>query len=414
MSNRVPALALAAALGATAAGAVEIGAVGAANLTTTGQPPGADVRQLRIAERVVLDERIVSNDNGLAQFLFLDQSTLTIGPNADVTLDRFVYDPDAGTGEMALSVARGALRLIGGRVSKQNDATIATPGAVVGLRGGMATVDVSDEGTRVVLLAGEYARITAGGETLTLSRPGASAVIDGAGGAAAPRYAGVIDAAVAANLLGALRSAGDGGFRAATRPDAPDSARAAGAPKGDTVSTTGELAANADTGDDQREIDRAEQAAQTALYSNPGNLGIENMGFVPVGSNGAVRGQLVWGDRADLDLRLVLPDGAGEVFFNEKRVTFNDGGATAVLDVDNKGDVIDFGSSGRVENIAVNGARVPPGVYVFVVDAFSLKGLPESRFQLTVSADGGATVTRIGDALRAPREQRALDIVKRD
>jgi hypothetical protein len=224
----------------------------------------------------------------------------------------------------------------------------------------------------------------------------------------------VIDAAAAAAMLGALRSTGDGGFRAAVRPEAPDSARAAGAPQGETVSTSGERAADSDAGDEQRNIDRAEQAAQTALYSNPGALGVENMGFVPVGSNGAVRGQLVWNDRADLDLRLVLPDGAGEVFFDNKRVSFNDGGALAVLDADNKGDVIDFGSDGRVENIAVNGARVPPGVYVFVVDAFNLRGLSESPFRLTVTADGGATITRVDDTLIRPRDTRSLDIVKRD
>jgi hypothetical protein len=49
---------------------------------------------------------------------FRDNSNLTLGENATVVVDRFVFDPDAGVGQAALNSAKGALRLVTGRVSE--------------------------------------------------------------------------------------------------------------------------------------------------------------------------------------------------------------------------------------------------------------------------------------------------------
>ena len=63
-------------------------------------------------------------------------------------------------------------------------------------------------------------------------------------------------------------------------------------------------------------------------------------GFIPVGGTGVIRGQLIWTTSADLDLHLTLPD-EQEVFFGNPHVTFNSGKATATLDHDNLGGIID-------------------------------------------------------------------------
>jgi hypothetical protein len=49
--------------------------------------------------------------------LFLDQTTLSLAPNTTIVLDRFVFDPDRGTGEIGLQLTEGALRFIGGTLS---------------------------------------------------------------------------------------------------------------------------------------------------------------------------------------------------------------------------------------------------------------------------------------------------------
>ncbi len=55
-------------------------------------------------------------------------------------IDKFVYDPATGTGEMVTTLAKGALRFVGGQLSHQGAATVKTPVATIGIRGGTATI----------------------------------------------------------------------------------------------------------------------------------------------------------------------------------------------------------------------------------------------------------------------------------
>jgi len=51
------------------------------------------------------------------QVTFRDQTNLTLGENATIVVDRFVFDPDASVGEAALNATKGAFRLTTGRIS---------------------------------------------------------------------------------------------------------------------------------------------------------------------------------------------------------------------------------------------------------------------------------------------------------
>jgi hypothetical protein len=73
--------------------------------------------------------------------LFLDGSALTAGPNSDVVLDEFVYDPASETGKLSISATKGVLRLVGGKISKNEPITLKTPTATIGIRGGIAVYD---------------------------------------------------------------------------------------------------------------------------------------------------------------------------------------------------------------------------------------------------------------------------------
>ncbi len=110
--------------------------------------------------------------------------------------------------------------------------------------------------------------------------------------------------------------------------------------------------------------------------------------FVPVGSDGVIRGQLVWSTAADLDLHLILPD-QQEVFYANPTVSFNQARATAMLDHDNVGRIIDAPPDLRVENIAVNGT-LSSGNYTFFARSFATPNSSDS-FTLTVSDANGNT-----------------------
>ena len=132
--------------------------------------------------------------------------------------------------------------------------------------------------------------------------------------------------------------------------------------------------------------------------SRPGG---EEAGFVDVGGTGVIRGQLVWNTSADLDLHLILPDNQ-EVFFANQRVTFNNGRATAELDVDNLGDDINVPPSTRVENIVVNGVPLN-GLYTFFVNNFNASN-GSDQFTLRISGNG-TTQTLTGSLSQGQNSQ---------
>src|SRR3546814_19875129 len=80
------------------AGAARVGTTAAVNPQATGTPPGGETRTLFVGSDIVFEERIVTTAAGQTQILFVDQSSLTVGPKAEVVIDRFVHIPARTTG----------------------------------------------------------------------------------------------------------------------------------------------------------------------------------------------------------------------------------------------------------------------------------------------------------------------------
>jgi len=153
----------------------EIGVAAAVNPQAQGTPPAAEARTLQVGIQVQENERIVTSAGGQAQMLFLDESAFTIGPNSDVVLDEFVFDPSTGTGKIALTAAKGVFRLVGGKISKRTPVTLKTPTATIGIRGGIALVNVAANGaTQATFLFGDQMTVDTGGGRRTANRPGFS------------------------------------------------------------------------------------------------------------------------------------------------------------------------------------------------------------------------------------------------
>ena len=151
----------------------KIGVTSASNLTTTGFPPVSPEHLLRIGVEVVGDERVITTKDGRAQLLFLDHSALTVGPNSNLVLDKFVYDPDAGVGELAFSATKGLFRLVGGRISKNTPVTITTSAGTIGIRGGVAIVSIEEGGpVEATFLFGKEMTVESEGRVVTATRPG--------------------------------------------------------------------------------------------------------------------------------------------------------------------------------------------------------------------------------------------------
>ena len=107
---------------------------------------------IEIGTQVVENEKIQTTATGSVQVLFIDKTTLNVGPNSTLVIDRFVYNPATTRGQLALSLGKGVLRVVGGAATHSEGATIRTPVAAIGLRGGIAIISHSAaKGTEAIL-----------------------------------------------------------------------------------------------------------------------------------------------------------------------------------------------------------------------------------------------------------------------
>src|SRR6056297_3413343 len=101
-----PAL-LAALLGAEAAAQpVQAGvAGGVVSPVEVSGPPRAAPLAVESGMEMFLDDRIRTGEEARMQLLLLDETVFTVGPNSDFVIDRYVYDPDQGLGEVTGTMA---------------------------------------------------------------------------------------------------------------------------------------------------------------------------------------------------------------------------------------------------------------------------------------------------------------------
>ncbi len=134
------------------AAAQEVGTATAVNPSAQGAAPSAaKLVALTVGARIVHKERIQTSPSGTVQLLFLDKSTLSIAPNTNLLIDEFVFNPSAGSGHSAITLAEGAFRYVGGLVSHQGEAQVTTSAAVIGIRGGTVTIKHhAKRGTRII------------------------------------------------------------------------------------------------------------------------------------------------------------------------------------------------------------------------------------------------------------------------
>ena len=121
------------------AAGVEIGVNSAVKGDVTIKSGEQAAKQAVIKSPVFLGDVVKSNRVGSLQVLLKDQTLFTVGPDCDLTIDKFVYDPTKNTNAMSATVKKGMFRFMSGNISKSgpNSVSIDTPVASMGIRGTM-------------------------------------------------------------------------------------------------------------------------------------------------------------------------------------------------------------------------------------------------------------------------------------
>ena len=102
--------------------------------SVTPEASGSVGGTLSAGSGVHANETVKTGSSGKAGLQFNDQSNLSVGSSSQVRLDKFVYDPNKGTGSTAIEVTRGTFRFSTGSQNK-GEVKIKTPYGTLGTRG---------------------------------------------------------------------------------------------------------------------------------------------------------------------------------------------------------------------------------------------------------------------------------------
>ena len=111
------------------------------------------LEQVASGEDVVMGDAVSTRTKSRLQIMLLDQTAITMGENASLVIDEFVYDPDNASSAMSASVAQGAFRLVTGGVARNNPegTKVKLPSAVLTIRGTTTEGNCDSTGCIVVL-----------------------------------------------------------------------------------------------------------------------------------------------------------------------------------------------------------------------------------------------------------------------
>lgn len=229
-------LAAALGVGAPLALAQQVGTTAAVNPAATGAAPGSKARTLKIGSDVVYEERIQTTGSGALQVLFVDRTSLSIGPNSDITIDEFVFNPNQGTGSFVATLTKGSLRFVGGKISRNSGATIRTQTATIGIRGSVVGVENNIDfggGFKVANYQGNVRVDLPGGQQYTLSQGTQLVVVEDSGGQQTQTVTTVDEGTAGADTQTETASNGEGGEEGggAEEPGGEDPGAGGGAPE---------------------------------------------------------------------------------------------------------------------------------------------------------------------------------------
>lgn len=130
--------------------AVEIGKAMAIKKSVTGKLDTVE-RQLNEGDPIHQEEKIETSTESEGEFVFQDDTKLAVGPDSEIVLDKFVYDPTGKSGEIVINAAKGAFRFISGKSAK-TAYKINTPVTTIGVRGTVFDGFVNSDGEIALLL----------------------------------------------------------------------------------------------------------------------------------------------------------------------------------------------------------------------------------------------------------------------
>lgn len=167
----------AAVLPAVPTGLTSIGVAAAVRGSVRATAPGQTVgRDLASGKPVFLNDHVTTGAGARMQIMLLDQTVFTIGPNSDMMLDEFVYDPKTNAGKVSAQITKGVFRFVTGKIAQRDpsDMKVKLPVGTIGIRGTMVEGSVDGKNADILLTG-------PGPDNNAHERPGGITVTNGGG-----------------------------------------------------------------------------------------------------------------------------------------------------------------------------------------------------------------------------------------
>ena len=133
---------------------------------------GSATRPLGLNSSVFLNDVVSTGATARLEVTFTDNTRLTLGEKAKLTLDTYVFNPTASQGVLKFGLV-GAFRFVSGQVTKlaRSDVSVTTPVANVGIRGTeFWGGPIDDQALGVFLIEGSVRVSNAAGERILSQR----------------------------------------------------------------------------------------------------------------------------------------------------------------------------------------------------------------------------------------------------
>ncbi|MBN1471921.1 MAG: FecR domain-containing protein [Syntrophaceae bacterium] len=99
---------------------------------------------LSIGDRLFQNDTIRSGAASSVGIIFEDNSILSLGPDSEIVIDKYVFAPEKGIFSMITQMVRGTASYLSGIIGKQSPESVKfqTPDATIGIRGTQFLVKV--------------------------------------------------------------------------------------------------------------------------------------------------------------------------------------------------------------------------------------------------------------------------------
>ena len=124
-------------------------------------------------------QRLATDANSTIHVLFSDQSAVTVGPNSELVIAKYEFDPKAKNGQILIDLTKGLLRVVGGLISKKAETVVRTSTATIGIRGGISSISHDGGQTTSRFHFGKSLKVTDNNRLFqTINRPGFQIISD--------------------------------------------------------------------------------------------------------------------------------------------------------------------------------------------------------------------------------------------